>query len=181
MVSLEVIFWLFIVLFGVIGLMRGWAKEMMVTFGVVLALFIIAILEKYVPFVTKLAIDATMPGADTTPIFWLRFGILTALSFFGYQTPNIPKLAGSGRFIRDRLQDSLLGLFLGALNGYLVWGTFWYFLDQAKYPFPAIITPNLTESAQALIAFLAPNWLLGVPTIFFAVAIAFAFVMVVFL
>lgn len=181
MISLEVIFYMFIVLFAIIGLMRGWAKEMMVTFAVVLALFIIAILEKYVPFVTKLALDATMPGADTTPIFWLRIGLLSALTFFGYQTPNLPRLAGSGRFVRDRLQDSLLGFFLGALNGYLVWGTIWYFLDQAKYPYPTIISSNLTESAKALVAFLAPNWLLGVPTIFFAVAIAFAFVLVVFL
>jgi uncharacterized membrane protein required for colicin V production len=181
MVSLDVIFWLFIILFGVVGLMRGWAKELMVTFAVILALFIVTVLEKYVPFITKLALDAARPGADTQTIFWLRAGLLIVLSFFGYQTPNIPRLAGSGRFARDRLQDSLLGLFLGALNGYLVWGSLWYFLDQARYPFPALITPNLTESAKALIGFLPPNWLLGVPTIFFAIAIAFAFVLVVFL
>jgi len=181
MVSLDVLFWLFIILFGIIGLMRGWAKEMMVTFSVVLALFIITVLETYVPFVTKIAMDAQQPGSDTQSIFWLRTTLLVALTFFGFQTPNIPKLAGSGRFARDRLQDALLGLFLGAVNGYLVWGTLWYFLDHAGYPFPGIISPELTESAQALISFLPPNWLLGVPTIFFAVAIAFAFVLVVFL
>jgi uncharacterized membrane protein required for colicin V production len=181
MISLDVIFWLFIILFGIIGLMRGWAKEMLVTFAIILALFIVTILEKYVPFVTKLVMDSTKPGGDPQAAFWLRAGLLLVLAFFGYQTPNIPKLAGSGRFTRDRLQDSLLGLFLGALNGYLVWGSFWFFLDQAHYPFPAIISPNLTASAKALISFLPPNWLLGVPTIFFAVAIAFAFVLVVFL
>ncbi len=74
--------------------------------------------------------------------------LLIVLVFFGYQTPNIPRLAGSGRFARERLQDSLLGLFLGALNGYLVWGTFWYFLDQARYPFPASSPPDLTAIGQ---------------------------------
>ena len=181
MVSLDVIFWVFIILFGIVGMMRGWAKELMVTFAVVLALFIVTVLEKYVPFVSKMVRDATRPGGAPVAVFWLRAGLLVTLTFFGYQTPSIPRLAGSGRFARDKLQDSLLGMFLGALNGYLVWGTFWFFLDQARYPFPGIITPNLTDAAKALVAFLPPNWLLGVPVIFFAVAIAFAFVLVVFL
>lgn len=181
MVSIDVLFWLFIFMFGIIGLMRGWAKEMMVTFSVILALFIVTVLETYVPFVTKLTMDAQRPGGDPLTVFWLRVIILVALSFFGYQTPNIPRLSGSGRFARDRLQDALLGLFLGAVNGYLIWGTLWFFLDHAGYPFPGIISSNLNELAQALISFLPPNWLLGVPTIFFAVAISFAFVLVVFL
>ncbi len=181
MVSLDVLFWVFVLLFGIVGLMRGWAKELLVTFSVILALFIITVLQTYVPFITKLVMDAAKPGGDPQTVFWLRAGMLVVLSFFGYQTPNIPRLAGSGRFARDRLQDSLLGLFLGAVNGYLVWGTLWYFLDQAHYPFPGIVSPDLTQSAKALISFLPPNWLLGVPTIFFAIAIAFAFVLVVFL
>ena len=181
MVSLDVIFWLFILLFGIVGMMRGWAKELLVTFAVILTLFIITVLEKYVPFLTKMVMDAAAGTGDPQTVFWLRSILLMALSFFGYQTPNIPRLAGSGRFARDRLQDSLLGLFLGAVNGYLVWGSLWFFLDQARYPFPEIIRPELTESARVLITFLPPNWLLGVPVIFFAVAIAFAFVLVVFL
>ncbi len=181
MISLEVLFWMFIMLFGIVGLMRGWAKELLVTFSVILTLFIITVLEKYVPFLTKMVMDAKNPGGDPITVFWLRTVLLMTLSFFGYQTPNIPRLAGSGRFARDRLQDSLLGLFLGAVNGYLVWGSLWYFLDQAKYPFPLIISNQLTESAKVLVGFLPPNWLLGVPVIFFAVAIAFAFVLVVFL
>jgi UDP-N-acetylmuramate--alanine ligase len=60
---------------------------------------------------------------------------------FGYQSPNIPRLAGTGRFARDRLQDSLLGFVLGAINGYLVWGTIWFYLNNAGYPFPQIFSP----------------------------------------
>ena len=181
MISLDVIFWMMVVLFAIVGLMRGWAKEMMVTFSVILALFIVTVLETYVPFMTKLVMDSNLPGGDPKTVFWIRASLLIALAFFGYQTPSISKLAGSGKFARDRLQDALLGLFLGALNGYLVWGTFWYFLNQAKYPFPEIISSNLTDSAKAMIGLLPPNWLLGVPTIFFAIAVAFAFVLVVFL
>ena len=44
MVSLTVLFGLLVLLFAVIGAMRGWAKELLVTSAVVLALFIIQIL-----------------------------------------------------------------------------------------------------------------------------------------
>lgn len=181
MVSLDVLFWIFTFLFAIVGLMRGWAKELLVTFAVILALFVITVLQTYVPFINKLTLDAAKPGADTQTVFWLRGGLLIVLAFFGYQTPRIPRLAEGGRFARERVQDALLGLFLGAVNGYLVWGTFWFFLDQAHYPFPGIVSPELTASAKALLHFLPPNWLLGIPTIFFAIAVAFAFVLVVFL
>ncbi len=37
MVSLIVIFWMYVILFAIIGGMRGWAKELLVTFSVILA------------------------------------------------------------------------------------------------------------------------------------------------
>jgi uncharacterized membrane protein required for colicin V production len=184
MIGLDVIFWVFIILFGLIGMMRGWAKELLVTFSVILALFIITVLIKFVPFLSEMARESSQNVvSDQTKftLFWLRTGLLLVLAFFGYQTPSIPRLAGSGRFARDRLQDSLLGLFLGAVNGYLVWGCFWFFLNQAGYPFKDLVSSPTTESAKALISFLPPQWLLGEPVVYFAVAVAFAFVLVVFL
>jgi hypothetical protein len=78
----------------------------------------------------------------------------------------------------------LLGLFLGAVNGYLVFGSLWFFLNDAGYPFSFIIQPDVNSeigiAAQELLAFMPPE-LLGGPTIYFAVAIAFVFVLVVFL
>ena len=38
MVTLNFLFWMFVILFGVIGAMRGWAKELLVTFSAILAL-----------------------------------------------------------------------------------------------------------------------------------------------
>ena len=49
MVSLNFFFFCFLILFAIIGAMRGWAKEMLVTFSAILALFIITVLEAYVP------------------------------------------------------------------------------------------------------------------------------------
>jgi hypothetical protein len=180
MVGLNVVFWILVILFAIIGMTRGWAKELLVTFSVILALFIIAVLERWAPF-----FQITEGQLMTSGDFWARVGILLALVFFGYQTPNISRLAGTGRFARDRLQDSLLGFVLGGINGYLIWGTIWFYLHNSGYPFPQIYTPPPAGSpAEAaitqLLSILPPQWL-GVPVIYFAVAIAFAFVLVVFI
>jgi uncharacterized membrane protein required for colicin V production len=180
MIGLNVLFWIFIILFAMIGMMRGWAKEMLVSFGVILALFLITVTERYLPFITALR------GLENgVPLFWYKAIVLTALVFFGYQGPNIPKLAATGRFARDRLQDTLLGICLGALNGYLIFGSLWYFLNEAKYPFPTIIMePTLGSPIQKAIADMVqilPPTFLGTPAIYFAVGIAFVFVIVVFL
>jgi len=179
MIGLDILLLIFIILFGVVGSMRGWAKELLVTFAIILALFINNLLERFVPFIRDNL--ATNP-ADVT-LFWIRTVILVLLVIFGYQTPNIPKLAGSNRFVRERLQDVLLGLFLGAFNGFLIFGTIWAYLNDAKYPFSFIQPPpagTAGDFARQLIYYLPPQWL-GTPTIYFAVAIAFAFVIVVFI
>lgn len=176
MVSLTFVFWMYVVLFSVIGAMRGWAKELLVSFSVILALTFVTLLERYVPFVQNLR------GADTTALFWLRSIILALLVFFGYQSPNIARFAP--KMTREKLQDVLLGIFLGCINGYLVVGTLWYYLHDAGYPFHAIIAPvegtAAGNAALNLIKYLPPR-LLGVPAIYFAVVLAFVFVLVVFI
>ncbi|RPI34078.1 MAG: hypothetical protein EHM70_04045 [Chloroflexota bacterium] len=178
MVSLNFFFIFLVVLFAVIGAMRGWAKELLVTFAVILGIFIITVLERYVPAVYN---SFAVPGSRSQ--FWMRSIIMIVLVFFGYQTPNLPRL-GSTRFARERLQDTLLGFFLGAFNGYLIIGTLWLFLHQAGYPFPYITPPVAgTESGDAalrMLSWLPPRWL-GPPIIYFAIAVAFLFVLVVFL
>ena len=180
MVYLNFFFFCFLILFAVIGAMRGWAKEMLVTFSAVLAMFIITVLETYVHVVST---SFALPGSEAQ--FWMRFVILILLAFFGYQTPNLPKLSGSGRWARERLQDTLLGLFLGVFNGYLVVGTVWYWLAQAHYvPISYIVAPDATsqagQAAIRMLTWMAPAWLVT-PYLYFAVGLAFIFVIVVFL
>ena len=89
MLSLYVLFWMYIILFAIIGAMRGWAKELMVTFSIALALFIITVLETYVGVVRN-----SIAVAGGTAQFWMRTTVVIMLVFFGYQTPNIKALAG---------------------------------------------------------------------------------------
>ena len=170
--TLTFAFWLLVVIFAIIGGLRGWAKELLVTFSVILSLFFLEVLGRYAP---PLRDFFAKPNGSTE--FWMRAMVVFLLAFFGYQTPNITKLAGN-RFARERLADSLLGFFLGALNGFLIIGTLWYFMKDSGYPFSKYITAPQPE--PALMAYLAPRWL-GIPSIYFAIAVAFLFVLVVFI
>ncbi len=178
MTGLNAIFWMFVILFGIIGAMRGWAKELLVTFSTVLALFILNVIETYVPFVSQSL------KANPSTLFWLRAILLAGLVFFGYQSPNLQRLAGSNRFAREKLQDYLLGFVLGSINAYLFIGTFWWFMADANYPFKFIIPPDpnttIGQASLDLLKRMPPVWLKP-PAIFFAIALAFAFVIVVFL
>lgn len=178
MIGLSALFWMFVILFGIIGAFRGWAKELLVTFSTILALFILNVLETYVPFVSV----SLRQNPET--LFWLRLALLGGMVFFGYQSPNLSRLAGTNRFAREKLQDYLLGFILGMLNAYLFIGTLWWFLDQGGYPGSIIVAPDPNTpagvSAIEMIKRMPPVWLKP-PAIFFAVALAFAFVIVVFL
>jgi uncharacterized membrane protein required for colicin V production len=180
MISLNVMLFIFVILFGIIGAMRGWAKELLVIFSVILAMFVLTVLQSFVPFFKD-----TISNGTAETVFWLRATILMIMVFFGYQTPKIPRLAESDRFIRHFLQDALLGFFIGAVNGFLIFGSFWYYMHTAGYPFAFVTAPNAaTEAGQAalrLINILPPEWLAASPTIYFAVAVAFILVLVVFI
>jgi uncharacterized membrane protein required for colicin V production len=179
MVSLDILFWIFIVVFALIGAIRGWAKELLVTFSVFMALFCINVLENQVS-----PIKSYLANNPITNQVWLRMIVLTAVVFFGYQTPNFPRISEHDRFMREHFQDAILGALLGGFNGFLIFGSVWYFLHAANYPFTIIIPPiagtPAGEAALKLIPLLAPTWL-GTPVLYYAVAIAFVFILVVFI
>ena len=175
MMSLAVVFWMYVILFAVIGGLRGWAKEILVSFSVILALAFTALLEHYMPFVR----DVLLPQQSST-LFWMRSIILIMLVFFGYQTVNFQRFAG--KLTRERLEHAILGIVIGALNGYLIAGTIWFYMSDSKYPFPDIVsapTGTVATIANNMLRFMPPN-LLGIPGIYFAVVVAFIFVIVVF-
>jgi uncharacterized membrane protein required for colicin V production len=175
MMSIVYVFWMYVVLFAVIGAMRGWAKELLVSFSVILALTTNHVLRRYIPIVVALP-------DDSTSLFWIRTLILLTLVYFGYQTVvSVARLASKAA--RERLQDTLFGIFMGAINGYLIAGTLLYYLNEAKYPFPTVVSApggDILTQVQTLMNWMPPH-LLGEPGIYFAVLICFIFVIVVFI
>ncbi len=179
MLSLNVAFWMFVIIFALIGAMRGWAKELLVIFAVVIAVFISFVLENHIPFVR----DSEMLASGNN-LFWLRAAILIVMVFVGYAAPFIPKLSEVSRFSQTSLEGSLLGLFMGILNGYLIIGTLWFYMDNAGYPFEILTAPvagtAAGEASLQMVSWFLPSWLVP-PLIYFGVAGTFALVIMLFI
>jgi hypothetical protein len=175
MMSIFYVFWMYVILFGMIGWLRGWVKELIVAFSVITALAANAILRQYLPIVANLDIKSP-------ELFWIRVSILAALTFFGYQTVGIvPHLASKAN--RERLVEALFGMVLGAINGYLIAGTILFYIDQAGYPFKDVIsapTGSLAPAVQILMTFMPPRWL-GIPWVHAAPIICLIFIIVVYI
>lgn len=186
MIELSAFFWLMVVLFGVIGLMRGWVREIQVTAAIVLAMFII---EQISPWVWTVLVErtpaemlATEPLATLRRLVMLKAAILMIISFFGYQGPVIVQFATSGRsragHPRESMQEGFLGLLVGLLNGYLIVGALWWYIHTAQYPFEWLVSPlNFPESASAAmismlpLRYLASPWLEILVVVFFLLVI----------
>jgi len=176
MMSLVYVMWMYVVLFAIIGMLRGWAKELLVAFSVIVALTFNHVLRKYVPMVQQLS-------DDSVSLFWVLSLVLVALVFFGYQTiALIPHL--QSKATRERLQDSLFGIIVGGINGYLISGSVLFYLAQTKYlALPDVVIPptqDLASALQSMMAYMPPH-LLGEPAIYFAVLLCFVFVIVVYI
>ncbi len=180
MLSLTVLFWLMILLFAISGSLRGWSKEVVAASGLVLSLFAINqfgyLLISFIGWTVESMGDPTLAHRRQ---FYLFAGFHLLITFFSYQGPRMSSGLGQRLKPRDNLQDKLLGGIVGAINGYLVIGALWAFMEYqtaapstwvqlspgVPYPFDPllIIRPEVGSSAYAIIAklpipFLSP-WL----------------------
>jgi uncharacterized membrane protein required for colicin V production len=179
-ISIPSFFWVFVYLFSMIGWMRGWGKEMLVTFGVILALALNFLIQR------SLSPIWNFPDTEET-LFWIRIIFLVVCAYFGYQVVTISYLASRANWVsrspRDRVQDALFGSILGGFNGYLIVGSILYYIHIADYPYPEFIakptTPIILDMVNKMMSYMPPQ-VLGEPGIYFAVILAFIFVVVVY-
>lgn len=130
MLSLTTAFWTLVILFAVVGMMRGWTKEIVVTASVILALFTINQLMSPIFAFIGWDNNVTPPPEVRRWEFFLMSTFLLLLAFIGYQGPTLARSRVGERLTRrDNLQDKLLGFFVGGLNGWLIVGSIWSFLE----------------------------------------------------
>jgi uncharacterized membrane protein required for colicin V production len=175
MVQLSTFLWIMIVTFAVIGAMRGWTKEIVATAGIILALF--ATWQ-----FTQPVLQPLLQGARNDQVFYVYSFILIIIAFFAYQTPSTAQRLSEGRMWGDRrmgLQERLLGFVVGGVNGYLLFGTIWYYLDWTSYPLAPFVTAPLPNSASAqMVAFLPLIFLVQNNLLTILVIVLFLFVIV---
>jgi uncharacterized membrane protein required for colicin V production len=153
MMPLNTVLWGFILIFGLMGALRGWGKEVLVLFSVVVALAMRLIFSQYVPFVKDIL---ARPPIEQ---FYIYSTLIIFMAIAGYAGPVVSaRLAGKAT--REKVQDFLLGFIIGAVNGYLIVGSIWYFLHAANYGIWGIQPPPAGSAAEALaVGYLPPSWL----------------------
>ena len=186
MVPLNTVFWGLVILFGLIGALRGWAKEIMVSSSVLLAMFIQQIAGQYIlgpenpylPILLK-ASETAPPGTYSETQFYICSALMLVLTFFGYIGPALATRVGAN-MARERLQEAVLGFFMGLINGYLIFGMLWFYLAKVGYQMAGIQPPPPDSSAMTIAStYLLPIWL-TTPMLYIAIAVAFVFIIVVF-
>jgi len=187
-IEFSAMFYIGLSIFGVIGLLRGWVREVQVTAATVLAMFII---EQGSPWVLQVLVDRTPadslaidPIGTLRRLVVLKVSILLIIVFFGYQGPVVLSFASQGRIkanrARETVQEGILGLGAGLLNGYLVVGAIWWYLHLGQYPFEWMISPlNFPDSASAGLITLLPLRFLISPWLEILVVVFFLIVLVV--
>src|SRR3972149_3828784 len=93
MMSLSSVFWLLLIITGIIGGSRGLAKEILVLFRLILAMCITALIDQFLPDVV-----AMLRAANPALQFSVRAAFFLLLAFFGYESPAVSSaLAGQGK------------------------------------------------------------------------------------
>ena len=130
MLSLVTAFWIMVFLFALVGSMRGWTKEVVVTSALILALFTINQFFSTVFGFIGWDNNVTPPPELRRWQFFIMSAFLLAIAFFGYQGPTIARSRVGDRLSRrDNLQDKVLGFLVGGTNGWLIVGSIWAFVE----------------------------------------------------
>ena len=192
MISLFAAFWITVVFFALIGAMRGWSKEVIAMAGLTLSLFAINTFGSVViRLLGGIGSDAAVADVmvQMRRQYWVLGGIHLIIAFFSYQSVALIRARLAPR---EKVQERLLGLIFGAVNGYLVIGTLWSLLEYRitvdgwlRLPpnFPYAFDPYLTRpvgitpTQDLLLTHLPIPWL--VPWLPILIVLIFLFVIVV--
>ncbi len=166
MAPIEILFGVLVFVFALIGLARGFLRELGVT---LVLMFLLYFLTRFEPILTTGLARAVSIGEGVVTMrsedevkAWIYLFIIIGSTFVAYEGET---LAFGGQPLRGA-QAFIMGLLTGTLNGYLVAGTIWFYLDRFGYPirFFGFRPTELSPVAQGMIRFL-PITFLGGPVL----------------
>jgi len=154
MIPVEYFWFALILMLGIIGAVRGLAKELGVTTIVALSLFVLKFAwRQFQPTITTLAADAPLGLSEPmlkAAVFSIAIIFVAVISYTGFVLQFPFKNFG-------RMGTGLFGFLGGLLNGYMVIGTIWDVVAHANYFVPkasVVNTATLTSVHQTIVELL---------------------------
>lgn len=148
-------FWIIIVLlFGIVGIIRTYPKELGVTTMSVAALLLL--LQFGQKIITALQnhfgdqFEWLLSARFVASFYIVVFLLVIYISYQGIT------LTFKGTLPTGVL-SSVLGFVVGLLNGYFIAGTVWFYLHKYGYPFSLVDATKLSALAKRIIEFLPPK------------------------
>jgi hypothetical protein len=142
-----------------VGLARGYVKELGSTLIILVAIFILTFFEEQISALVT-SIGEGLMGIDNEETIDLLLStfytvVFIGIVFAGY-SGHTWAFSGSPA---PPPQGTLISLAIGLLNGYLIAGTLWYYQDVFGYPIGQLMPfdEQLTETAQTLVNYLPPT------------------------
>lgn len=204
MINATVVFWALIGIFGFIGLMRAWQKEVIATASIVLALFALSQLNTSARLVSIVP-DPKLDGLDRTAQvqavdavkvnrFFVQAIPFLVITFFGYLGPTITRQFQPGKFpdkARVGVQEGIVGVLIGGINGWLILSTLARFAfnmnllpDQGQFPTVGqamFVPPSAGGWSKFFFIESSALTILAGPTLIIALVVLFLFVIIAFI
>jgi hypothetical protein len=156
--ALELLWFALIIVFAFIGIVRGYPKELGATTSILLAILVLTEWGEKILLGLDTQLGGLLGGSFLAGPFSnliqaaFYLGLFIAMVFLSYH--------GETLAFRGDAPLGPLGVAMnainGAVNGYLISGTIWYYLDRFDYPikFLGLFSLPLTNLAKALLPFL---------------------------
>lgn len=154
MSPIEVSWYILMVVFGVVGVVRTYPRELGVTtMSVAALLLLLEFGDKAVTWI-RASLSAEAPWLMSERFaagFYIA--VFLAIVYISYQGVT---LVFRGTPPRGPMSP-LLSLAVGLLNGYFITGTVWWYVHANGYPFGLVDAGQLSASAQRLVQYLPPR------------------------
>jgi hypothetical protein len=164
MVEIQELFIILIVVLGIIGMVRGFLKELGVTLVLIATLFA---LDRLIPIINgfvngggfgSLGLGPVPETQSTDSILFLLFSaMMVGATYIAYQGETLAYEGNNPKGI----VGALLGFLIGAVNGYLLFGTIWWLMNFYQYPFGLVAQPLPVPAQEFIASGLLPLELLG--------------------
>ena len=142
MINLFLLFLLLLLLFAMVGYMRGWQLEVVTLSGLVGAMALLQLFAyDIISFLGMIPAEGA-PPEELVDVrrqqFFVQTTFFIVIAFFSYQI--VARLAVSltsgrlGERIRTGLERRIIGMLVGTVNGYITIGGLWGFLEYVPIP-----------------------------------------------